>query len=154
MAKKYYRKLYPEETLNDDQRAYHNTPSFNEQYQRHWDEFIGASDDHFYENAVTNDEDHQEYINALNNSFEENREAILERFSHVVDLTQSDPIRFGAGGINLCHECLMPYKMEDLAKEGIRLLCKEKGLTGKSCHEYYLETKAKEPVSEISPWDE
>jgi hypothetical protein len=153
IAKAYYKKKYPQDITDDNERAYHNTLSFNEQYQRHWNELIQANDDYFDENAVITNEEHQNYIDALNNSFEENREAILERLSHKVDLTQSDPIRFGHGGINLCHECLMPYETKELEKEGIRLLCKEKGPNGKTCHESYLETKAQKASTSRSAWD-
>jgi hypothetical protein len=154
LAKNYYKKKYPNERIDDNERAYHNTLSFNEQQQRYWEELIEATDDYFYVHAITTNSEHQEYIDALNNSFEDNREVILKRLSNMVDLTQSDPIRFGHGGINLCHECLMPYKTEELIKEDLRLLCKEKGPDGKSCHETYLEAQRNEPSTSKSAWDE
>jgi hypothetical protein len=154
LAKEYYKKLHPNERIDDNERAYHNTLSFNEQQQRHWEELTEAMDDYFYEHAITTNSEHQEYIDALNNSFEDNREVILKRLSNMVDLTQSDPIRFGHGGINLCHECLMPYQTDELIKEDLRLLCKEKGPDGKSCHETYLEAQRNKPSTSKSAWDE
>jgi hypothetical protein len=152
-AKYYYRKLYPDEITDDNERAFHNTPSFNERYEMHWQELREETDNHFYEHATINDVEEQEYINALNDSFDENREIILERLSKKVDLTQTDPIRFGKGAINLCHECLCPYNQDELAMEGIRLLCTRENPGEESCHKAYLERIA-ERETPRSAWDD
>jgi hypothetical protein len=153
LARFHYSRLYPNEILDDEERAFHNTPSFSEQYSRYWEDLRIERYNFFDEHAVMNNNEHQQYISALNNSMEENREAILEKLSHMVDLTIADKIRFGAGGINLCHECLMPYNSDELAKEGIKLLCTRENPGEKSCHKAYLETITPKEAPK-SAWDE
>jgi hypothetical protein len=63
----------------------------------------------------------QEYIDRINQAFEEHRDAIIEKLPRLLNLREHD--RHSNDQINLCHECLCPYLNSELITIGKRILC-------------------------------
>jgi hypothetical protein len=138
IARYYWGKIRPQDTRDNNKRAYHNTLSWNEQYHRHWEYITEEVNDFFDTYTADDNEEHRDYRRAVELSFEQNREAIVEHLTNNPDLT-ADTTRFGHGKINLCHNCFMPYDMEKLVQEGIELLCIVPDQEGLTCHQRWLD---------------
>ena len=63
----------------------------------------------------------QEYIDQINQAFEEHRDAIIDKLPKLLNLREHD--RHPNDQINLCHECLCPYLNNELITIGKRILC-------------------------------
>jgi len=72
-----------------------------------WDNVIS-----YIEGNDSDDDDAEDYVRQLNESFEERRQRIIDALPRNLDL-QTDT-RFALSQMNLCYECLMPYPNEEL----------------------------------------
>jgi len=123
-AEAYYIKRYGQPSAEEYQMRYNNTESWNGARAR-----IEQEADHIWTRTETFFRDYEDeypteqaYIEELNRSFIENREAIIERIPKILDLRKHQ--QHNHGTINLCHGCIWPYDNSDLIVVGNKFLCK------------------------------
>jgi hypothetical protein len=161
MAEYYWKEKHPEDECNKDERAFHNQLSWNEMSEAYAMEARQAMEE-FIITFIPWDgpRENDEYAEALRQSFDQNQHEIAERMEILmnqpsrINLQKHDPERFGNSKINLCHECLMPYNVQDLHREGIRLLCKKTEDNPKPCYKKEEENNFEEASTSRSAWDD
>jgi hypothetical protein len=100
----------------------------NETWAEAWDRLEQEYNDmmertaNFFEDFREEYDIEQNYIDQLNQAFENNRDAIIDKLPTLLDLRKHPSHKHGK--INLCHGCIMPYDNGNLITIGGRILCK------------------------------
>jgi hypothetical protein len=123
-AEAYYIKRNGVPTEEEYKRRFHMNETWEEALDRLEQEYTDMMDRvaNFFEDFREEYDIEQNYIDQLNQAFEDNRDAIIDKLPTLLDLRKHPSHKHGK--INLCHGCIMPYDNGNLITIEGRILCK------------------------------